>query len=564
MRLPLELACAAVVVVSNSSLATQAADNARPGTVCHVKVLSDKVADVSSLEAWKKSFLNEKMSDSEKAIAIWKSAVTFTFDCSPPQEMLEDENCVRDPIKAFNVYGYGLCSDMAGQVEALARYAGFQARGWALQGHSVPEVFYENGWHLIDAAYIDYWPKADGKLAGIEEIAAEIKGFFDHHPDVRGDAKLREFSANNGWKQGPESMARCPTLDKNGICPEGYHGWWSFMQCFGRKKNVYEYGAAAGYELNIQLREGERLVRNWGHQSLYVNMDGVGGKPNLEPVGKGALAFSPAYGDRCAGRLGNGKLEYAVPLAQVSSSALSVDNLEFKGAALQVKDAARAGTGLESLAIHHDIQYSQRALPALGQGENRITFSAGPQEGTISYQASMDPANKGRQLVCEDLHPTLSGMTPDHLKVPTGKGEATFNIAAPGEMTRLRFGANWRARGVGDWYDVQVSFDQGKTFKSVRKLGGPTAGESAYFVFSEVPAGISSAQVKLVGKQVMRIDADYRQPNSGLRPVKITYDWEEDGQAKQDVHIAREAEEAYSIRCAGKPVMRSITLELAE
>ena len=43
------------------------------------------------------------------------------------------------------------------------------------------------------------------------------------------------------------------------------------------------------------------------------------------------------------------------------------------------------GTGLERLRITHDIQHSQRALPALGQGRNRISFSAGPAEGTITW-----------------------------------------------------------------------------------------------------------------------------------------------------------------------------------
>ena len=40
------------------------------------------------------------------------------------------------------------------------------------------------------------------------------------------------------------------------------------------------------------------------------------------------------------------------------------------------------GTGLETLRITHDIQHSQRALPALGQGPNRIRFSAGSKYQT--------------------------------------------------------------------------------------------------------------------------------------------------------------------------------------
>ena len=36
------------------------------GVVSHVKVLSDKVLDVSSMEAWERSFIRDGMSDREK------------------------------------------------------------------------------------------------------------------------------------------------------------------------------------------------------------------------------------------------------------------------------------------------------------------------------------------------------------------------------------------------------------------------------------------------------------------------------------------------------------------
>ena len=59
-----------------------------------------------------------------------------------------------------------------------------------------------------------------------------------------------------------------------------------------------------------------------------------------------------------------------------------------------------------------------------------------------------------------------------------------------------------------------------------------------------------------------RIDADYRLPHAGFRPVRITYRWTEDGAEKTDVHVARRERESYAIRCAGKPRMKSITMEL--
>ena len=91
-----------------AATATGAAAPEGPGIVSHIKVLSDKVADVSSLEAWKRSFIREGMSDEEKAVAIWKSNSSFVYQDAPPIEFLQ-EGCVHDAIKSFNVYGYGMC-----------------------------------------------------------------------------------------------------------------------------------------------------------------------------------------------------------------------------------------------------------------------------------------------------------------------------------------------------------------------------------------------------------------------------------------------------------------------
>jgi len=72
---------------ANPALAQDPAASAAPGVVCNIKVFSDKVPDVSSLEAWKKSTFKDTMSDQEKALAIWKSVVAHVYDTSPPQDI---------------------------------------------------------------------------------------------------------------------------------------------------------------------------------------------------------------------------------------------------------------------------------------------------------------------------------------------------------------------------------------------------------------------------------------------------------------------------------------------
>jgi hypothetical protein len=229
------------------------------------------------------------------------------------------------------------------------------------------------------------------------------------------------------------------------------------------------------------------------------------------------------------------------------------------------------GTGLNGLKLVHDIQHSQRPLPALAEGDNAITFSAGPPEGTVTVEGAANLAVKGKQLVYTDFHPRVEGFTPNLFIGPSGKGTITFPIATPGDLVRLRFGAHYRARDARDGLDYLVSFDGGKTWKTAGRAAGPTPGDCKYVTFEGVPAGARAALVRFAGTSRsatgifnFRIDADYREPRGGFRPVRVTYAWEEAGNPRRHAHVARQAREAYTIRCAARPVMKSLTVELAE
>src|SRR5262245_5758228 len=311
------------------------------GVVSHVKVVSDKVPDMSSMDAWKKSFLRDGMSDGEKALAVWRSTVMFQHQDTPPYEYLQNEQVVQDPIKIFNVYGYSFCSVASCEVAALARYVGLKARGWAINGHSVPEVYWDGAWHMLDASLINYFPKADGAPASVEEVLAAVQEWYDKNPGYRGnDSKLRAFQSADGWtgwKRGPVLLARSPLLDAGGLWPAKTHGWYATMQeydgTYGGKGKpyLYEYGYSQGYHVNTQLRVGERLIRNWSNKGLHVN-----GKDGIRPgcltmkTGSDSLIYTPAFVDIAPGRIGNGILQYELPVNNggFRRAILSAENLE--------------------------------------------------------------------------------------------------------------------------------------------------------------------------------------------------------------------------------------------
>jgi hypothetical protein len=229
------------------------------------------------------------------------------------------------------------------------------------------------------------------------------------------------------------------------------------------------------------------------------------------------------------------------------------------------------GTGLDVLKIVHDVQHSQRALPALTQGRNTITFSAGPPEGTITVEGAVNTASKGKQIVYTAFNPEVDGFDKTLFVGSTGKGSITFPVTTPGDIVRLRFGTHYRARDTRDGIDYHVSFDQGKSWTLVDRAAGPTVGDCKYVRFEQVPPGSRAALVRFSGTSRnatgifnFRIDADYSEPSGGYRPVKVTYTWHEDGKENRHVHTARRQNETYTIECRTRPVMKAIALELAE
>jgi hypothetical protein len=634
-----------------------------PSIVSNIKVLSNKVEDVTTLEDWKRSYINDGMTDHEKAIAIWKTVVKYRHQSSPADEFLYSLNNVHDPMKIIHVYGHNMCCCASSNIEGLARYIGLQARGRIINSHSVCEVFYDNAWHLFDASLMNYFMKPDGQVASVDEIRKEVRDWFDKNPEMAGmrgnDAKLRAFARGEGWKKGPALLASSTFYDKNGINGAGWHGWPSNMQEYDwpdEKATVFDYGPSMGYQLNLQLREGEKITRNWFNKGLIVP-----GNPK-ESFHKGDrthLSVQTNLGDIAPGRIGNGTIEYNVPLASggFSGGALSANNLACRAddnssPALHIKDAQNPGiliiglpcsyvyhtgeakfdavvdgadssisisisqnngmdwipvttvkssgpqtidfkpfcyrrydyrikfelkgkgTGLETLKFHHDFQHAQTPLPALTEGSNTISFSVGAQEGTVTMEASMSPDNAAKHGVLShmDFHPKLNDVSPINLQVgATGIGEATYTLGSPGDIARVRMNLHYRARGEKDSIGIEMSFDGGKTFNKVDTLCQAQPASSRYLTYSGVPAGSREVIIKETFKQQnvvcvfdQRVDVDYKQPHGGFRPVKITYIWEENGTVKQDVHIAKEQKESYTILCGPKPLMKSIVLELAD
>ena len=426
-------------------------------------------------------------------MAVWRSVVMHRYQDAPPIEFLH-EGCVHDPIKTFNVYGYGMCCCASCNIEALARYVGPGGpRLGASTLHSVPEVFYDNAWHMFDASLVNYFPKPDGKIASVEEIVAAVKGWLEKHPEYRkNDAKLRQFHQAGGWmgwKNGPELLANCPFYDWRGWWPAKTHGWYSTMQEFdGTRQHAVPLrvrllaGLRGQHPAPPRRAAHAQLVQQGPARQRHPQGRRRPGLPERED--RRGLHGLPAPSTATSPRAGSAAARWSTtcrwPTARSARGALAAENLASKsednggpGPARQGRRAARRAGDPHAVELRvprrpsspwtpssaraasvrvlfsdnngldwkdvatldevrpaedrpaearpaavrlppavrpegpghgpgepedpHSIQCSQRALPTLAKGENTITFSAGPQEGTDHHRRHLATATpRGR------------------------------------------------------------------------------------------------------------------------------------------------------------------------
>ena len=154
--------------------------------VNQLKVLSDKIDDVTTVENIVKSFVKPGMSDQERAEALWRAIIKYRHQTTPPSEYLAGDWEAHDPVKIMSVYGYCMCCCTSALVEALNREDGREGRGRILNNHSVPEVRYRGGWHMFDGSLITFFPRPDdGLAASVDEIAASVADWYAGHPGSR-------------------------------------------------------------------------------------------------------------------------------------------------------------------------------------------------------------------------------------------------------------------------------------------------------------------------------------------------------------------------------------------
>ena len=199
--------------------------------------------------------LEPGMSKRDKALAIWRFVVDNRYHDQPVHHHVE----THDPVRLFNVYGYGFCDDAATNFMVLAEKARLTARVWTLGGHVVAEALYDGAWHMFDADAEVYYPMEDGTIAGVEQLAND--------PDLirRYPSPLAEFPA--------EDLIRIySTRDNNRVA-----GW-------------YRVNSSTQHLMTFSLRPAESVMRSRDNWGLFV-ASRAGTEPPV--YGNGRFTFEP-------------------------------------------------------------------------------------------------------------------------------------------------------------------------------------------------------------------------------------------------------------------------------
>jgi len=117
-------------------------------------------------------------SEREKALALHKFGMAHQIHFIGPRE---GNDYMVDALKVLGVYGYSLCGNNSATMCALYNLAGLEARRRSLNGHVVPEVYFEGRWNYIDTDMYGYVVKQDGSIASVDDLL-ENPSLFQRNP----------------------------------------------------------------------------------------------------------------------------------------------------------------------------------------------------------------------------------------------------------------------------------------------------------------------------------------------------------------------------------------------
>jgi hypothetical protein len=290
------------------------------------------------------------MTDREKALAIYAQGIKLRWHWG------SDADELLDPVKVYNVYGYTTCGSDSLCLAAIWNRAGLKARGACLVGHCVSEVFFDGRWNFMDGDMQGLYLKRDGVTIASEE-------------DIAKDHDLVKRSHTQGLLR---ASAR------------GHDEWMAagFVLEGGER---YPRDGAGHTTMNMTLRPGEAIEWRWDAKAPKVH----GAAPRgAHLVRNGVWEYRPRLNGATEWQI---KAPYVMVGGRLEAEGDAAFEISFDGKSWAKADAnldphfasgparysyrLRASGKPTSLRILTDLQMAPLAMPEMGLGENRFTYT---------------------------------------------------------------------------------------------------------------------------------------------------------------------------------------------
>jgi hypothetical protein len=116
----------------------------------------------------------DSLTPEQFALATWKLVSQDTFHFCSAGAPGDPSAYADEPLRLLNGFGFACCDQSSRILNWLWQGAGYQTRIGAMTFHTVPEIYYNNGWHLYDTDHKVYYLAEDNKtVASLAEIIAD-------------------------------------------------------------------------------------------------------------------------------------------------------------------------------------------------------------------------------------------------------------------------------------------------------------------------------------------------------------------------------------------------------
>jgi len=366
----------------------------------NLRVVTDASPDLSDLESFIESTTSRWPTDREKVWALFYWSHILKRQTAP---MVLHGYEVTDPIRAFNDYGFTMCSTISGINQVLYEALGLRHQYWDICNHTVAAVEYDGMFHMVDSSMSNLVTGDDGvTLASVEEIAADSGRL----------AKLRSLysTSPDGFLTGSDTGRNLSPF----VAPDGgvMPGYGAVFCANGLKRRDYYYNWDAGHRYVLNLRENEsytRYYRKLGDAPEYwVGSESVG---NPDPNNRFDIEAFNRFGLR-----GNGEWSFS-PSLTASGYARAV----FSQA--NVVANPEGGVRPQAAGTAGEVVYKVDAANAMTSQQIRAVFSRSDPQASATLSVSVNQGQTWREVarlgsgtgtavpLAADLRDDVSGQT---------------------------------------------------------------------------------------------------------------------------------------------------------